>query len=260
MKNTLVSNNINWKNVPGYKTILKAVLLEMKDREIQNYPEALKEGTCALLANEKLLNVFTYIVFLKTHAFDTQAVSGALELAASWFTTISKNKAIIPPQFDFTFFFKGINILMSLDHGVSTAKCVWLLYRILHIIPLQQRAKILKKVLKSSNFYDLALHWSWNVRYLFCYFYFFQLYHSLNKDKITYIPTIDAAKSVQMDRYFGLKPNQSSVFTDVNFDFKDDDPATKLSKLRQMVQSKNAKGSMMVQKSRLYTGENIQKL
>lgn len=63
VKNTLVSNNINWKDVPGYKVILKVILLEMKERDVQYYPEALKEATYALIANEKLLNVFTYIVF-----------------------------------------------------------------------------------------------------------------------------------------------------------------------------------------------------
>lgn len=64
----------------------------MKERDIAYYPEALKETTCAMLYNEKLLNIFVTIVLKKTHAFDTPAVSGSLELIASWFTTIYKNK------------------------------------------------------------------------------------------------------------------------------------------------------------------------
>jgi len=63
VKNTLVSNNVNWNIVPGYRTILKAILLEMKERDIAYYPEALKEATSAMLANEKLLNIFVQIVF-----------------------------------------------------------------------------------------------------------------------------------------------------------------------------------------------------
>jgi len=62
---------------------------------------------------------------------------------------------------------------MSLDHGVSTAKVMWLLYKIMHIIPLNQRGILLNEILSSSKFYDLLFHWSWNVRTLFCYFYFF---------------------------------------------------------------------------------------
>ncbi len=42
----------------------------MKERDVAYYPEALKEATCALLANQNLLNIFVTIVFKKTHAFD----------------------------------------------------------------------------------------------------------------------------------------------------------------------------------------------
>ena len=70
VKNTLVSGNVSWNNVPGYQDILKAMLLELKEREVSLYPEALKDTTCAMLYNEKLLNVFVTIVFKKTHAFD----------------------------------------------------------------------------------------------------------------------------------------------------------------------------------------------
>lgn len=66
----MVSGNVSWNNVPGYQDILKAMLLELKEREIVSYPEALKDVTCAMLYNEKLLNVFVTIVFKKTHAFD----------------------------------------------------------------------------------------------------------------------------------------------------------------------------------------------
>lgn len=136
VKNTLVSGNVSWNNVPGYQDILKAMLIELKEREVAFYPEALKDTTCAMLCNEKLLNVFVTIVFKKTHAFDAQAVCSSLELVASWFSTLHKNKSLIPPQFDYLFFFKAIKLLMELDHGMSTAKCIWFLYRILHVIPI----------------------------------------------------------------------------------------------------------------------------
>ena len=68
------------------------MLLELKERDVALYPEALKETTCAMLFNEKLINVFITIVFKKTHAFDNLAVSQSLELVASWFTTLHKNK------------------------------------------------------------------------------------------------------------------------------------------------------------------------
>ena len=176
VKNTLVSNNVSWMNVPGYKTILKAMLLELKEREVEDYPEALKDTTCAMLYNEKILNVFVTIVFKKTPVFNAPAVSHALELVASWFTTIHKNKQLIPPQFDYLFFFRAIQILMDIDHGMSTAKCIWFLYKILHVIPLAQRTTILEQLLSSKKFYKYFFHWSYNIRMVFFYLYFFQMY------------------------------------------------------------------------------------
>lgn len=70
VKRALVRNSVNWMTVPGYKKIVKSILLEMKERDVAFYPEALKDATCALLANEKLLNVFVMLTFQKTHAFD----------------------------------------------------------------------------------------------------------------------------------------------------------------------------------------------
>ncbi|CDW81936.1 duf1765 domain containing protein [Stylonychia lemnae] len=179
VKNTLVSNNVSWKDVPGYRTILKSILLEMKERDIAYYPEALKETTCAMLYNEKLLNIFVTIVLKKTHAFDTPAVSSALDLIASWFTTINRNKQLLPPQFDYMLLFKAIKILMDLDHGMSTAKCIWLLFKITHIIPVKQRSAMLQEILSHEKFFHYFFHWSYNVRMVFYYFYFFQLYHTL---------------------------------------------------------------------------------
>ena len=156
----------------------------MKDREVNLYPEALKETSCALLYNEKILNIFVTIVFKKTPAFDSQLVNSALDIVASWFTTLYKNKTLIPPQFDYMFFFKAIQILIDLDHGMSTAKCIWLLYKILHVIPVSQRTNLLRQLLSSKKFYHYFFHWSYNVRMVFYYLYFFQFYQTLNKEDV----------------------------------------------------------------------------
>jgi len=212
VKRALVRNMVNWMNVPGYRQILKSILIEMKTREVGYYPEALKDATCALLANEKLLNVFVAITFSKTQAYDNNAVNTCMELTAQWFNVIHKNKLIVPPSFDFQFFLKAIDILLNLDHGTSTAKCLWMLYKILHIIPLNQRSILLKKLLKSTKFYELMFHWSWNVRTIFLYLYNFQFYHNYNQEsggggpekKITEEKKSNPSKTVMASKYFGI--------------------------------------------------------
>lgn len=105
--------------------------------------------------------------------------------------------------------FKAIKILMDLDHGMSTAKCIWLLYKITHIIPLKQRAVLLDEILSSKKFYHYFFHWSFNVRMVFYYFYFFQLFQTLmprkEGDSATGLPA--GARSLTNDdkkKYFGI--------------------------------------------------------
>lgn len=87
---------------------------------------------------------------------------------------------MIPPQFDYRFFLKAIDLLLDLDHGMSTAKCIWFLYKILHVIPLSERTKIIQKILNAKNFYKYFFNWSYNVRMVFYYLYFFQFYQNLH--------------------------------------------------------------------------------
>lgn len=294
VKNTLVSNNVSWKDVPGYREILKAILLEMKERDIAYYPEALKETTCALLYNEKLINIFVTIVLKKTHAFDVPAVSGSCDLIASWFTTIHGNKQLVPPQFDYTLLFKAIHMLMELDHGMSTAKCIWMLYKILHIIPVKQRVLLLQQILTHRKFYHYFFHWSYNVRMVFYYFYFFQLYQTLmpRQDLATDLP--EATRSVKAvdNSFFGVPQVNASSTVNSRVLFmgaqgslssrpQSDQlgipkhPASlgkqgkiesvslqnreaTLERLRQLVADKTSTGSIMLAKSRLYQGAEQQ--
>ena len=123
-----------------------------------------------------MLNDYVGIVFKKTHSYDSSAVIKTLELVASWFQRIHINGKLVPPDFDFTFLFKGIQMLLDLDHSTSTAKVIWLLYEITHIIPLKERERLLKQLVQPKNFYKFMFHWGWFVRMAFHYFYFFQLH------------------------------------------------------------------------------------
>lgn len=80
------------------------------------------------MSNVRLLNQFVRIVFSKTSAYNAIAVTRTLDIVTQWFTKIHRNKALIPPDFDFTFFNKGVKMLLDLDHGTSTAKVIWMLY------------------------------------------------------------------------------------------------------------------------------------
>lgn len=116
---TLVSvGDVRWgAEIPGYNTIVDTLLHEMELIQPTLYPDSLKETILSFLSNVRLLDGFVKIVFKKTSAYDSLAVIKTMELVAAWFQRIHKNQLLIPPDFDFPFFFKGIKILLDLDHG-----------------------------------------------------------------------------------------------------------------------------------------------
>lgn len=78
---------------------------------------------------------------------------------------------------------KGVHMLLELDHGHSTAKVLWMLYQVLHIIPKKERDLLLLSILGPRQFYGYMFHWSWNVRQAFHYLFHFQLHFLLIGDE-----------------------------------------------------------------------------
>lgn len=124
----MVVNEVDWNDIPGYKLILDCFIKEMEIRNINNLPDSLRQASVSFISNARLLNQFVKIIFNKTPVYDAQAVNSTLDLVVMLITKIHRNKALIPPDFDFGFYFKAIRMLLRLDHGTSTAKCVWVLY------------------------------------------------------------------------------------------------------------------------------------
>lgn len=62
---------ILWQGLPGYKTLLKSFLFELKKRDLFNLTDIVKDTSIHFLLNEKLLNVFITILFSKTKYFTT---------------------------------------------------------------------------------------------------------------------------------------------------------------------------------------------
>lgn len=142
-------------------------------------PDSLWKATVSFMSNARLLNQFTHIVFSKTYAFDPHAVRKTMDIITKWFTKIHRNYSLIPPDFDFTFFFKGVQMLLELNHGTSTAKAVKMLFHVLHIIPKMQRDRLVLELLLPENFYRFLFHWSCFVRNAFSHLYYFQLHRLL---------------------------------------------------------------------------------
>lgn len=50
-KKVVVNGNIPYYQLPGYNNLVKALLLEMKSREVKNYPDSMKIALNSLISN-----------------------------------------------------------------------------------------------------------------------------------------------------------------------------------------------------------------
>ena len=75
VKTTVVNKIEVWTSIPGYNTIVRVILSEMKERPLAEYPDALVECTCSMLGNERILKDMIHIIFNKTNIHVPQQVS-----------------------------------------------------------------------------------------------------------------------------------------------------------------------------------------
>lgn len=145
----------------------------MQQRDIHTYPDSLVEAVKSFIANPKILSAVVKITFGKTKPLDSSAVMKTMDMTSKWFLKLHSKSMSIPTDFDWNFFISGIEMLLSLDHGTSTAKVIWLLYQILHTLPLKIRNVLLTQILKPENFFGFFFNWSWKVRHSFYYLFYF---------------------------------------------------------------------------------------
>ena len=79
-----------WQDIPGYRVIVKSLLLELKMRKVTEYPDSLIDATTALIENPQLLTVVTNVVFLRTNAFDSVSLCTTMGLMTKWLTHLER--------------------------------------------------------------------------------------------------------------------------------------------------------------------------
>ncbi len=139
----------------------------MQEREVEEYPDALIKATTGMLGNSRLLSMFMKLIFKKTNVYEPSKVIVTCETIVKWFEKVYITKSF-PSNFDFPFFFKGVCIMLTLDHALITSKCLWMIYKIFHILPVEERLRLVEFI--DSIFLKLMFHWAWNIRNVFSIF------------------------------------------------------------------------------------------
>ncbi|KAL8427090.1 hypothetical protein Efla_006896 [Eimeria flavescens] len=173
--------NLVWREIPGYSTLLKRLLLELKARNVCKYPDSLVSCTGAMLANEKLLSVFVKIVFMKTHAHNSQQVFNALTYVDFWAQLLACRGRQLPPNFDFAFLRKGLQMVVDSDLYLNVCKGLWFVYRNLPILNGEQLEEVLLGLCLQRNGLRLFLHWAAIVRRGFMWVLLYRLVEGMRR-------------------------------------------------------------------------------
>lgn len=119
---------IKWQYFPGYNKLVRAFLYEMKNLKVERYPQSLIQTSINLLANEKLLNILVLIVFEKTNSNDCNGLMKGLDLISRYLNHFTKNKKLLPPTFNYVYFFKGIKIVIEGEFSFSIVKVLSIIF------------------------------------------------------------------------------------------------------------------------------------
>lgn len=134
--------HIPWNEIPGYAVLVNTLMLELKNRSVVHYHKNIKEASKYMLLNEKLLGAFVMIVYKNTRVYDATSVFHVFELIDSWLNFLEQEKKSISTVFDYSFFFKGIKLVLEQDHAVCIARCIYMIYNNYVLFPTTFRKEL----------------------------------------------------------------------------------------------------------------------
>jgi len=143
IQQTVQTNHLFWQDIPGYKFIVRSIIFELKTRPITELPDPLVDATLTLIKNTDLLSIFVTIIFSRTNAYESTQLCTTLGLVTRWINQLERLNLPFPSNFDFSFFLKGLQVALEIEHSVSIPRTLHLLFRTLHYLPIDLRTTLI---------------------------------------------------------------------------------------------------------------------
>lgn len=171
-----VHQHVPWQDIPGYNVILKSFLLELKERKVENYSEALIKASHSLLRYSHILSVFIVLVFSKTNLYQFKEVLESLNLVSGWLALVYERGVSLPTTFVTSFFIQALRAVLRDEAALSVAHGLKLIYRNYQVFSTDMKQELVLELLLGSLAYQLMFHWSQIVRKLFWDFVLYRMY------------------------------------------------------------------------------------
>jgi hypothetical protein len=175
IRRLFVHKTVPYHEFPGYNVLLKTFLLEMKERDLMTYPDALVEASKVLLHNPELISVFIHILFLKTDANRFEAVKETYRITNEWLTCVYESGQGLPSSFNHSVFSAGLKLTLTHELSLNNAHTIWLLYRNYQILHNDVKREIVLEGVLGTEAKQLLYHWSEVVRAFYLNFVLFRL-------------------------------------------------------------------------------------
>ncbi|CAD8211639.1 unnamed protein product [Paramecium pentaurelia] len=206
---------IPWKDIPGYRKILKALLCELKIRE--SYPDAMISAITQVVTNGGPLNVIIMILYNKTNIYSSDRVVQVMDLIS----LCIQHCQTIPTNFDYPFFLNGLRIAVTQsENAFVIAKSLHLIYNNYLIFPLEFK-KAIVDFLFEAQCYQLFLHWSKTVRSVYISLLIYRIYHLHRNNKIQIIDEnqfdkqyFQITKPKRLQSYYENRKEETQLMSD----------------------------------------------
>jgi len=158
---------IHFGLVPGYWTLVAAVLERVSRRRAAAYTETMVQCISDLLQNRSLLRFFAQALLLTTDAFDCASVDKSLNLLDEWFLIVAPDMADpLPGNMCFDTLFGALDVLLQSNHFQVLLKTLTFIYMHLGRAYGALRTRFCGLLL-DKHFSALFLHWHPEVRLMF---------------------------------------------------------------------------------------------
>ena len=129
-----------------------------------------------------------------------------------------------------------MKILLEQDHLILRSKCLWMIYKSLHLFPAEAKEELINLIV-NKYFYSLFYSWSWNVRSLITHLLLYQL-HFIHFELINIVNEAAKSDNSQSVKYQNtimrnlIKPVQKSSIIDSDNEAIYDESISKIFKFK----------------------------
>ena len=163
-----------WKEVPGFPTLIKAFLIEMKQRPLHMWPESMISCMCALLKeNRQLLQVIVRILLARVSPLHLRPCLAVLQHLDAAMSAIHNDP--LPQAFSPEPLLQTLHTLAESEHFKVVASALIFMYN--HLDALGDAARLESLCWLHQRFAAFSLHWSRVVRTIFFHIYIIKVLH-----------------------------------------------------------------------------------